>query len=400
MIPLPKIGAHDRILHVVVILFSCGILPMFYQLRKILIMSGFSFFGLLRSTVLPLLSAALWVVPVSVTVAQTDTVGVVDAGEILIENVTPDAVPDTGELASPDAVIDNAAEVGKPIDAIVEGAVSDDVDAAASAQEDSAPSSATLSDDGTVSISAPTAYGDSRKSIDGADDFFDAENLVPQGEMAKKGPVKVNPLMQPASKLVTVTKDYEQDTKTAKIVSAERAMSLGMYDSALTMFEGLAVDYPREPRVLMGKAVSLQKLGRFDEAMQTYDVLTKMDSKNVNVKVNMLGLLATRYPAVALRQLLDLHSEHSDNVGLTAQVAIAYAQSGDMTSSMKYFGIASSMEPKNAGHIYNMAIMADRSGESKDAVKYYEQALEIDAMYGSGRTVPRDAIYERLAKLR
>lgn len=296
----------------------------------------------------------------------------VNAGEVIIDNASPEAVPDDTDLVSPDQM---------PI------------------VTDVAPTNAVLADDGTVAISAPSAYGEDR-GIDGEDEFFDAENIVPEGEMANKGPIKVNPRTQPASKLITVTKDFEPDTKTARIVSAERAMSLGMYDSALTMFEALYADYPREPRVLMGKAVSLQKLERFDEAMKTYDVLANMDAKNINVKVNMLGLLATRYPAVALRQLLDLHSEHSENVGLTAQVAIAYAQSGDMQSAIRFFGVASSMEPQNAGHVYNMAIMADRSGDSKKAVQYYEQALEIDALHGSGRMVPRDVIYERLAQLR
>lgn len=357
-------------------------------------MSGFSFSALLRVTALPLLWACFSMTPYSAQ-AQADK-SVVDAGEILIENVSPEIVPDTKDLSSPPNP--SNAEVERPIDDIVNNVAkktSEDL-----GNKNTGSSSSVLSDDGTVSIAAPTAYGDNRGAIEGENDFFDAENIVPHGEMSKKGPIKVNPLTQPASKMVTVTKEFKPDSKTAKIVSAERAMSLGMYDSALTMFESLYIEYPREPRVLMGKAVSLQKLGRFDEAMQTYDVLTKMDPKNINVKVNMLGLLTTRYPAVALRQLLDLQAENGNNVGLTAQVAIAYAQAGDMTNSMKYFGIASSMEPQNAGHVYNMAIMADRSGNAKDAVKYYEQSLEIDAMYGAGRAIPRDVIYERLSQLR
>lgn len=300
----------------------------------------------------------------------------VDAGEILIEDVMPEKLPDEGELTPPDQA--TATPVTPP---------------------QSNGGSSVLSDDGTVSIAAPTAYN-AGANTEGADDFFDATSIVPQGEMGKKGPIKVNPRTQPASKLVTVTKDYEEDTKTARIVSAERAMSLGMYDSALTMFEALAADHPREPRVLMGQAVSLQKLGRFDEAMQIYGRLADMDKNNVEIKINMLGLMATRYPAVALRQLLDLHADHPHNVGVTAQVAMAYAQSGDVSSAMRYFGMAASMEPNNASHIYNMAIISDRAGDSKNALKYYEQALEIDATHGMGRSIPRDAIYERLARLR
>jgi Tfp pilus assembly protein PilF len=58
------------------------------------------------------------------------------------------------------------------------------------------------------------------------------------------------------------------------------------------------------------------------------------------------------------------------------------------------------MEPQNAGHVFNMAVIADRAGDKKQAITYYEEALEIDTLYGSGRSIPRDAVFERLAELR
>lgn len=249
----------------------------------------------------------------------------------------------------------------------------------------------------SIAISGPTAT-----DAAAAEEFFDANDLVPvpSGEMSKESPVKLSPSKQPASKLVTVVKDYEADSQTAQLVSAERAMTLGLYDSALQMFETLSANNPKDPRILMGKAVTLQKLERFDEAMQTYDVLSQVQPKNLDVKINMLGLLGTKYPAVALRQLLDLHGGNPSHVGLTAQIAIAYANAGDTTSALRYLGMASSMEPDNANHIFNMAVLADRSGDEGKAVEYYEQALEIDSVHGGNNTIPRDAIYERLSGIR
>ena len=58
------------------------------------------------------------------------------------------------------------------------------------------------------------------------------------------------------------------------------------------------------------------------------------------------------------------------------------------------------MDPKNANLIYNMAVIADRSGDKKQAVSYYEQALEVDSVHGANRTIPREAVYERLAQIR
>lgn len=251
-------------------------------------------------------------------------------------------------------------------------------------------------------ISAPSAHAFEGGEDENLEDetFFDAENLVPQGEMAQSGPRKVNPNTQPASKLVTVRKNHTADTKEAHLVSAERAMTLGRFDSALELFDVLYEKNRKDARVLMGRAVALQKLLRFDEAMGMYEELSKVQPENVEARVNMLGLLATRYPSVALRRLLDLHDANKSNSGLTAQIGLTYARSGNLMAAVKYLGMASSIDPRNANYMYNLAIIVDRAGDKIKAISYYERALEIDTVYGSSRSIPREAVYERLAQIR
>ena len=177
-------------------------------------------------------------------------------------------------------------------------------------------------------------------------------------------------------------------------------MNLGRYDSALHLFDVLYEQNKQDARIAMGRAVTLQKLGRFDEAMDMYEILAGLEPKNIEIQVNMLGLLGTRYPAIALRRLVNLYEKNKSHVGLTAQLAISYAKTGDIPSALRYLGAAASIEPQNANHIYNMAIISDHAGRTKEAVQYYEQALEIDTIYGAGRTIPRDSVYERLAHIR
>ncbi len=47
-----------------------------------------------------------------------------------------------------------------------------------------------------------------------------------------------------------------------------------------------------------------------------------------------------------------------------------------------------------------MAVVADTAGSKKEAIQFYEQALEIDTLYGKGDAIPRSQIFERLAGLR
>lgn len=273
------------------------------------------------------------------------------------------------------------------------------VEEGASAQPDVGEldvTSGVSADNSGTSILAPSVIAENGD----ADVFFDADDIVPQGEMAKRGPVPVDPMTQPASKFITVTKSKGVNSFDARYVAAERAMALGRYESALTLLDDLYAASPRDGRVVMGRAMTLQKLGRFDEAMQMYEKMSALEPKNVDVKVNMLGLLGTRYPSIAVRRLIELQRQNKSHVGVTAQLAVAYAKAGDVQSALQYLGVAASMEPKNASHLFNMAVIADRSGRQDDAVKYYEQALEIDTVHGGGRSIPRDSVYQRLAQIR
>lgn len=234
----------------------------------------------------------------------------------------------------------------------------------------------------------------------GSDAFYDADAILPEGKVGKAGPAPVDPKKNPASKLLIVESVTPGDNKSTKLVAADRAMSLGRYDSALQLYDDLYAKNPKDTAVLMGRAVCLQKLARFDEAMQTYEDLSKLQPDNVEVKINMLGLLATRYPSVALRRLLDLYESNEQNVGIVAQIAVTSANLGDFEMAMKYLGLAMSMQPENAGHVYNAAVILDRAGKTKEAIAYYEKALEVDSIYGGSRSVPRDIIYERLSNIR
>jgi len=239
------------------------------------------------------------------------------------------------------------------------------------------------------------------KPTDGPDPEVYYDGRIPTGPMADDvGPRKIDPVMEPASQLVVVKKTHEPMNMEAILASANRALDLKRYDSAVEMFDQLYAKNPRDPRILMGRAVALQNAGRSEAAIKTYEELLDINPNNADAMLNMLGLLRQQYPSVALRRLIDLHDRHPNNAGVAAQIGVTQADLGQPQEAMRYLGIASTLEPKNAQHIFNMAIIADRSGDTKGAIKYYEQALELDAVYASGRSLPRETVYDRLSTLR
>lgn len=231
--------------------------------------------------------------------------------------------------------------------------------------------------------------------------FFDAEQLVPESEIAKKGaPSKVNPALSPGSSLVISTKDAGAGSQQAQLVAAQRAAMLGRFESALEIYNNLYAKNKRDPNILFGRATTLQSLNRDEEAIAAYEELLDLRPRNLEAQINMNGLIGKRYPAVALRALNDLYAQNPNSTPLLSQIAIMEAQLGHYEDAIRYLGMAASMDPQNAGHLFNMAVIADRAGDTKGAIKYYEEALETDTLYGSNRSIPRESVYERLAELR
>lgn len=306
-----------------------------------------------------------------------DSAAAEDAMQDFLEDINQGAAPEKAPAAIPEA----APEVVDGETPPAETGLTPEPDAPATAAVDAVPA---LPPDRSVDENL----------------FFDADTLVPTGELGSNAPRKVNPALQPASKLIVVKKDYEPGSRHAQLVSAERAIALGRYDSALEMYNGLYAKNSRDPNIVMGRAIALQHLGMDDEALGAYEELLDLRPDNVQAQVNMLGLMGQKYPAVALQRLGELRENEPQNVAIVGQMAVLQANMGQFDEAMKYLGMAASLEPNNANHMYNMAVVADLAGKKDSAIQFYEQALEVDSVYGGSRSIPREAVFERLARLR
>lgn len=244
----------------------------------------------------------------------------------------------------------------------------------------------------TQKIPPAPAVAPEKTAADDFDVYYDSETTAQKQ--------KTEPVKSVAAEHVSVEKRSDASDTESQIVAAGRALKLGRYESAAEMYDSLYKINPRDPRILMGRAVSLQKVGRTETAMRVYDELLVVDPGNSDALINMLGLLRGQYPEVALRRLLDLYNKYPGNASIAAQIGVTQADLGHRQDALRYLGIASSVEPQNAQHLFNMAVIFDRAGEKVQAIKYYEQALEVDVVHGGGRSVPREQIYDRLATLR
>ncbi|MGB1077675.1 MAG: tetratricopeptide repeat protein, partial [Bdellovibrionales bacterium] len=232
--------------------------------------------------------------------------------------------------------------------------------------------------------------------------YFDSvENVVQRdSSLQAVGPSEVDPIAEPASKYLVVSDVKPKNSIESQIQQARRALKLGRYDAAYDFYERLYKKSPKDEAILMGRAVSLQKLGRETAAISAYEELLNLYPKNADALVNMLGLVKGQYPAVALQKLLSIRQDHPQNAGVAAQIGLTYAAMNNFNDARRYLNIAMGIEPENAQHLYNIAVVFDREGVRDKAIEYYDKALRVDAVHGGGRSINREVIYDRLAKLR
>lgn len=236
-----------------------------------------------------------------------------------------------------------------------------------------------------------------------SEEFFDSATLPKLPDTAKPSgamPGMLSPGNNAASGLVVVTKSAARDSVEALSAAGKRALSLRRYEAALDFYDQLYEKNPDDASVLMGRAVALQNMNRAEEAAVMYDKALAKDPNNPEILLNMLGLLKKQYPAVAYERLKMLRKDYPANSLVAAQLGLAAAEAGDLEEGARNLQVAASLQPNNPQHYFNLGILYERAGKTKDAVLAYEKALEVDAIYGSGRAVSREVIYDRLARLR
>lgn len=210
-------------------------------------------------------------------------------------------------------------------------------------------------------------------------------------------PAMVRPLPK---KYLIVKKEASADTLDSRLASARRALNEGRPAAALEFFNTLLADYPSDGRVLMGRAVTLQRLGQNVEALRAYEQVLVNDPQNLDALTNMLGLLKQQNPQLAIDKLLALRNAYPYNADITTQLAIAYGDAGNLPEALRYMTLAEALQPDSGFVKYNKAILYDRMGRESEAAELYRQLIRMSADGSLDQNLPMDAIKARLATMR
>lgn len=202
----------------------------------------------------------------------------------------------------------------------------------------------------------------------------------------------------PDSYLV-VRQDYAKGELETRLKAARIALMEGRHSASLQLFNTLSQDYPRDERVTMGRALSLQHMGQNIEALATYEQILGNNPKNLDALTNMLGLLKVQNPQLAIDKLADLHRAYPYNADIAAQLGISYAGMRNFEEALRYLDVADALKPQDASIMYNRAVLYDHMGRADVAGPLYQRIVHMYADGLISDPLPIESIRQRLVTL-
>lgn len=199
---------------------------------------------------------------------------------------------------------------------------------------------------------------------------------------------------------VVVRKEKDGGALDSRLKTARSALIQNRDMAALQLFNEMYEDYPRDNRVLMGRALSMQKMGQFDQALMAYEDILGNDPKNLEALTNMLGILKMQNPELAVEKLTELREAYPFSADIVAQLGVAHAGMKSYAEALKYFDMAEALQPGSGYVLYNKAVLYDRMGNQQQAAMLYRQLVRMAAEGTLREPVPLDAVRRRLATMR
>lgn len=187
--------------------------------------------------------------------------------------------------------------------------------------------------------------------------------------------VPVSGVRQAAVEKPLVTVRDQKTTLAQNIGDAYAALMRGSYQTALSLYEKVLAEEAGHIQAMLGRATVLHKLRRTEEAKAAYEAVLTRNPRHKDALTNLLALIGEADPKAAESDLLALYKKAPRFSPVVAQLALLYAQEGQMKRAVHYLEEAVRLSPSSLPYRYNLAILLDRMGEKRDALRIYRYVL-------------------------
>lgn len=165
------------------------------------------------------------------------------------------------------------------------------------------------------------------------------------------------------------------------LIAGRYQIAAGYYEEALNV-------EPRNENAMFGLGTTYQKLGRTEEARDTYAKLLSFNPTHLEALNNFMALISDEAPAEAIAELERMETESPDFSPIPAQLGIIHSKQGNYAKAAEKLARALYLSPENNAYKYNLAIALDKLGQSEAASDLYVQLITAS---NAGQPIPGDA---------
>lgn len=180
--------------------------------------------------------------------------------------------------------------------------------------------------------------------------------------------------------------------------TAYEALLFGQMEGAIALYRQVLDRDPGNRLGLFGLATAYQRNRQITQARYVYDRLFRLYPDYPEALNNFLVLISEEAPDEALVELEKLSRRNPKYSPIPAQMGMVYLQQSDFGQAAQYLARAVSLSPENITYRYNLAIVMDQLGESREAATLYQQVLKAGEAGAQLPTKPSE-IQKRLTFL-
>ncbi|WP_039459282.1 tetratricopeptide repeat protein [Candidatus Jidaibacter acanthamoebae] len=165
-----------------------------------------------------------------------------------------------------------------------------------------------------------------------------------------------------------------------------RAALAGHYESAIFLYKKALVHDSDNINILYSLGIMYHKLRQFKEAKYYYKEVLKLKPDQPKALHNFLAVIAEESPEKGLQELMLLNKANPNYSPVLAQIGMIYARQGEYDKAESYLRKAMIISPQEILYKYNIAVMYDKIGKYKPALKLYKEIIEAG---DSGEALPQ-----------
>lgn len=180
----------------------------------------------------------------------------------------------------------------------------------------------------------------------------------------------------PDISIVVVNPKLENLSVREKEILAYNSDAVDQYEVAITLYKEVLAAEPENSYAKFSLAVIYQKLGQYTQAKTLYHQLLKSAPQMYEeIITNLLTIIIEESPKESIYMLLRLTTENPQSAYIAAQTAIAYEKTKDYSKAIAMMKKATEIDNANILYRYNLAIMYDKSEQTKEALEIYSSII-------------------------